>query len=66
MTKALFEEWIAYANKRVYVPVEDHLTYANQPGWFPSGWRGDAQAVERLRKELRPAPASQEASEVME
>ena len=30
----LYEQWVAYPDKRVYVHVEDHWSYAVRGGWW--------------------------------
>jgi hypothetical protein len=54
-----FEEWVGHPNKRTFVPVEDHFTFAHHQGWWASGWRGTAAEV-KARKffyKNKPLPA---------
>ena len=60
MTEKRFEEWLGYPDKRIYVPVEDHAVYANQQGWFFSGWQGDAAAVAQAKARPRQPVATEE------
>ena len=54
MTEKLFEEWLSYPDKRIYVPIADHSVYANQQGWWSSGWQGDDAAVAEVKARPRP------------
>ena len=55
----VYEEWVAHPNKRSYALQVVHSGqadgYASQPGWWASGWLGDADAVEHLTHR-RPQP----------
>ena len=45
----MFEEWIAYRHKRIFIPERDHSLQSSQQGWWLSGWRGDAAAVKERK-----------------
>ena len=49
----MFEEWIAYPDRRAYIPREEHFSYGAKPGWWVSGWTGNSEAVERMEAQYR-------------
>ena len=44
-TPVVYEEWIAHPDKRAFILVAEHSKYANNPGWWTSGWQGDEVQV---------------------
>jgi len=47
----VYEEWVAYPDKRVRVPVAEHGKQAVVQGWFISGWRGVGPDMQPLSEE---------------
>lgn len=37
LDELLYEEWLAYPDRRAYIPRNQHASYANQSGWWCSG-----------------------------
>ena len=53
-----YEEWVSHPNKRTFVPVNDHFTFAHHQGWWASGWRGTWSEAEQRKSFFanRPLP----------
>lgn len=47
MADVMYEEWIAYPDRRDYVPVDKHGDMAGHQGWWVSGWRGTQPPLAR-------------------
>jgi hypothetical protein len=48
MLEGIYEEWVAYPDKRERKPFKEHASMASRQGWWPSGWRGVGPEMEAL------------------
>jgi hypothetical protein len=44
----VYEQWVAYPDKRAYVHKDDHWSYANRGGWWVTDWLGTEGAVQEI------------------
>jgi hypothetical protein len=52
MLADVYEQWVAYPDKRELALYRDHASMANRKGWFVSGWRGLSDQMLPLSEEL--------------